>query len=131
MEASRLTAYRRKGVPKWEASGAENPCLQPNDPACSSATLESGVGEVRILFDEQRVEAAADSSIPALATKGGATTPLFLVSAYEEGADCMTSQPGDLFSEVECVPYWNDSFIQAEVVKWFRKEPQRHDITRL
>ena len=102
-------------APKWEASGAENPCLQPNDPACSSATLESGVGEVRILFDEQRVEAAADSSIPALATKG----------------DCMTSQPGDLFSEVECVPYWNDSFIQAEVVKWFRKEPQRHDITRL
>jgi hypothetical protein len=72
------------------------------------------------LFDEQRVEAAADSSIPALATKGGGTTPLFLVSAYEGGADCMTSQPGDLFSEVECVPYWNDSFIQAEVGKWFR-----------
>jgi hypothetical protein len=100
--------------------GTENPCLQPNDPTCSSATLPSGFGEVRIFFDEQRVEAASDSAFPSFASKGGAGSTLFLVSAYEETADCMTNQPGDLFSKVACVPYWNDSFIQAEVGKWFR-----------
>lgn len=100
--------------------GAGNPCLRDNDPACSRATLDKGFGEVRILFDEQRVEAASDPSIPAFAAKGGGASTLFLVSAYEETADCMTNQPGDLFSDVACVPYWNDTFIQAEVSKWFR-----------
>lgn len=102
------------------APGTENPCLQDNDPACSTATLDNGFGEVRILFDEQRVEAAPDSSIPAFAAKGGRASTLFLVSAYEGTADCMTNQPGDLFRDVACVPYWNDTFIQAEVGKWFR-----------
>jgi hypothetical protein len=100
--------------------GAENPCLQDNNPACSTATLDNGFGEVRVLFDEQRVEAAPDSSIPTFAAKGGGASALFLVSAYENTADCMTNQPGDLFSNVACVPYWNDTFIQADVGKWFR-----------
>ena len=101
-------------------SGAENPWLQPNNPACSTVTLEDGLGQVRIFFDEERVEAVAGSALPALADKGGAgPTGSFSVSAFEEGADCSTNQPGDTFSDVACVPYWNDTYIQAPTGAWF------------
>jgi hypothetical protein len=80
---------------------------------------EDGQGEVRILFDEQRVEAGAASPMLGLATKGAGASGLFPISVYET-VDCNTSQPGDHFSDVECVTYWIEDFIQADLQKWFR-----------
>ena len=99
-------------------NGSENPCLQPGNPACSTATLENGFGEIQLFFDEQRVEAVSGTQFFATSQKQGGPSASFSVSAFEEMVDCSTDQPGDAFSEVECASYWIESFIQGAVGQW-------------
>ncbi|NNE20177.1 MAG: hypothetical protein HKN10_17045 [Myxococcales bacterium] len=98
-------------------TGNENPCLESGNPACSTATLENGFGEIRVFVDEQRVEAVATPQ--SFATSQKQAYASFTLFGSEGTVSSSTSQPGDTFSEVMCAEYWIESYIESMEGQWF------------